>query len=55
MSYSSQLLLIDMGFMATITALIVAITVVLARRENQHAEDPVLVPDLQHARSRSGF
>ena len=55
MSYSSLLFLIDMGFIATITALIVAVTVVLARRENQHAKDPVVVPNLQHARSRSGF
>ena len=53
MSYSSLLFLIDMGFIATITALIVAVTVVLARREKQTEESPRAVPDFQHARGRS--
>jgi len=53
MSYSSLLFLIDIGFIATITALIVAATVVLARRENRPAEASVAVPILRHARSGS--
>ena len=53
MSYSSLLFLIDIGLIATITALIVAVTVVLARREKQSAESLLAVPDFQHARGRS--
>jgi hypothetical protein len=53
MSYNSLLLLIDLGFIATITALIVAVTVVLARREDQRVKSSVAVLDLRHARSGS--
>ena len=55
MSYSFLLFLIDIGIIGTITALIVAVTVVLARREDEHAPDPVVAPHIQHARSRSAF
>lgn len=53
MSYSSFLLAIDMGIIGTITALIVTVAVLLARREDQRAESSAAVSSLQHARSSS--
>jgi len=51
MSYNSLFLLIDLGFIATITALIVAVTVVLARGEGKSAESTIAAPDFRQARS----
>jgi hypothetical protein len=53
MSYSSLLLLIDIGFIATITALIVGVTLGLARREAPRVESSAAISNFRHVRSGS--
>lgn len=47
MPYSSLLFVIDMGFIGFITAVIVTVTVALARRERQIAESPATASNSQ--------